>query len=805
MGQFKSTPNGYLLNGKPFYLNSGEVHYFRIKASLWEKHLTKLKESGCNTVSTYICWSFHEIKEGTFDFTGKTRPERNILGFLDLAKRLGLWITVKPGPYILAEYLDQGIPRWLIKKHPEIQVMDAWGGFNNPFVSSFMHPTYIKYSLKWYDKILPHLAKRQIQSGGNVIQIQVCNEVGLQQWLTGSGDYNPATLVYYYQFLKNKYKTIQKLSKVYKTDDTQFSDVIPPSGNTDSKEDFVRFQDWHDFHRWYYAVYLKFLIKEIRQRGIKLQIYHNIPGWVYGRALEYPVNITLYSEAIKMCPEIVFGVDHIPETINFRNFHDDLIVNKMVKSLQNNRHALFSAEFQAGSREHVVRTYPKELELFYKASLAHGLQGFNYYMFSQGINPDNGGVFGPKFYWFNMLDAQGNDEPLLPVAQRMSRLINPHVNKWILSNDHAELGVVFYKPYYQTEFYYPIFAKVQHLIPHLAGLDYDPKSIRDHFYFEGLLRVLQMQNIDFDMPDIEQMSLKELNKYKQLWVMSLDIMDAKSQKLILNYVKNGGTAIVFPTLPKYDLNLNDCQILRKGFQIQEKTSIFEFDSKTRILNEPPVSMLSRFNIYSKKDGKPFAKTMSGKICGISKKVGKGQVYMLGTAIPYTVEEQIDVYQKIFDLNQIKPQVKTTEKNIVSLKRQSNEGSFVSLLNYHNESYSIKIKTQDKEGKWIQFPSYGKVDVPHVSGKILPFEWSFKKSGIDLVYSTCEIYETNDTKTKVVLNLAPVDQESEIALRCKKEIKKILISDQVINSSNKKGLVIFSIPKSLTEKTLTIIV
>ena len=183
MGGFKSTPRGFELNGKPFFLNSGEIHYFRIKATDWEKHFDALLASGCNTVSTYICWSFHETAEGKFDFTGKTLKERNILGFLDLAAKKGLYITVKPGPYILAEYLDQGIPSWFINKHPEVQVMDADGNYNIPYVASYMHPAYLKYGLKWYDKILPEIAKRQISRGGKIILMQVNGNTDTKSFL----------------------------------------------------------------------------------------------------------------------------------------------------------------------------------------------------------------------------------------------------------------------------------------------------------------------------------------------------------------------------------------------------------------------------------------------------------------------------------------------------------------------------------------------------------------------------------------------------------------------------------------------
>ncbi len=101
---FSATKGYFLKNGKPYFVISGEIHYFRLDPTLWEKHLKLLKESGANTTSTYIPWDWHEYEEGMFDFTGETNPARNLIKYIKLCKKVGLDLIVKPGPYILAEY-----------------------------------------------------------------------------------------------------------------------------------------------------------------------------------------------------------------------------------------------------------------------------------------------------------------------------------------------------------------------------------------------------------------------------------------------------------------------------------------------------------------------------------------------------------------------------------------------------------------------------------------------------------------------------------------------------------------------------
>ena len=101
----------FCLNGEPFKIYSGAIHYFRSLPEYWEDRLTKLKLAGFNTVETYVCWNFHEPKKGEFDFSGML----DIVRFIETAKKAGLYVIVRPGPYICAEWEFGGLPAWLLK------------------------------------------------------------------------------------------------------------------------------------------------------------------------------------------------------------------------------------------------------------------------------------------------------------------------------------------------------------------------------------------------------------------------------------------------------------------------------------------------------------------------------------------------------------------------------------------------------------------------------------------------------------------------------------------------------------------
>ena len=149
----------FYLNGEPFKILSGAIHYFRVPKEDWYHSLYNLKALGFNTVETYVPWNMHEPTEGTFDFEG----DLDIGRFLQIAQDLGLYAIVRPSPFICSEWEFGGLPAWLLNKDMRIR-------------SSC--PAYIEMVGRYYDHLLPHLVSRQLENGGNILMMQVENEYG---------------------------------------------------------------------------------------------------------------------------------------------------------------------------------------------------------------------------------------------------------------------------------------------------------------------------------------------------------------------------------------------------------------------------------------------------------------------------------------------------------------------------------------------------------------------------------------------------------------------------------------------------
>ncbi|MDP8260825.1 MAG: beta-galactosidase [Candidatus Kappaea frigidicola] len=777
---FKLTSKAFKLNGNDFFILSGEVHYFRIPKRLWRKHLTLLKEASCNTVSTYIPWCWHEHDDNKFDFTGKTCPERNLIGFLDLCHEMGLYVIVKPGPYILAEYKRNGLPEWLFDNYPEVQAIDENSNIHPLKMTTYMNPVYLKYAKRWYDNILPIIRDYQITNNKMIIMMQLCNEIAFYYWFSAEGDYNSECLKYYHEFLENKYTNIKSLNRLYKTDYSAFKKVGPPKGNVKCKKDYFGYRDWHLFYRWYYAVYLTHLLKEVRSQGVDIPTFHNLPGWIDGRALEYPVNVIMYDELEKIAPEIMLGVDHIPETVDFRNLHDDLVCNEVARALQNHRHPTMGVEIQAGSRHHKTRVYANELDLFYKACLVHGLKGINFYMFSQGVNPPRKGDLGPVFYWQTPVDNNAEPSELYDTVQKFGEFIGTHGVKIANSSKKASIGVGLYRPYYHTEFTIPAFGKRKFNVEDL-GMHYDPQRLRDSVLFDGLLRALQILNEDFMMEDLQSIDLKHLKKYKQLWVMSLDCMDKDTQKKLANYIKAGGHLVILPTFPQKDLDLKKCTYLEEFCKISNEKTVYPITPKIDLLGVKDFQCFPRINIYKASQAKTIAVTEAGECCGLSKKIEKGKVTILGTAFSYELGEHLEAYKKLINTDKIKKFVKVDNSNIIAGELFGKDCNYLYVMNYHRNYQSFNMQISNMVSPSLKKILKNKTFlIPSTYGFIAPLNMQLSP-GLSITFTTSEVLSINKQKDFIELKITGHKEfDGGLLLKAQNKPKKILINGKKVN-------------------------
>ena len=159
-GTFEAGKGSFLLNGKPFVVKAAELHYPRIPRAYWEHRIKQCKALGMNTICLYVFWNFHEEKPGKFDFTG----QKDLAEFCRLCQKNDMYVILRPGPYVCAEWEMGGLPWWLLKKK-DIRLRED-------------DPYFLERVAIFEKEVANQVAGLTIQKGGPIIMVQVENEYG---------------------------------------------------------------------------------------------------------------------------------------------------------------------------------------------------------------------------------------------------------------------------------------------------------------------------------------------------------------------------------------------------------------------------------------------------------------------------------------------------------------------------------------------------------------------------------------------------------------------------------------------------
>lgn len=353
--------NGKITVGREkIALIGGEFHFWRIDPVYWDRILKSIRELGINLIATYVCWEFHQIAKGKFDFTGKTSPRRNLKAFLDLTKKRGFKLFIRPGPYIYSEWKNLGIPDEAARHHR-------------------MSPQFLKLSLNYMKsvcKILkPYLATR----GGHIVLFQADNEIdpmtaGFEKELGLTGGNKP-----FQRFLKEKYASVQVLNEVWGTFYRSFQEAkaVTAGGSMDPKL-WARYYDTRDFVETYSSEKATWMTEQYRKLGIDVPVVLNtysefeVHNW---RDFEKRADLA--------------GVDLYPENeLSGEESHRLFLERNRV--LRSYSKAPYIAEFESGLWHgfiyRVGSLTPNHYTLCALSVLSAGVVGWNWYML---VNRDN--------------------------------------------------------------------------------------------------------------------------------------------------------------------------------------------------------------------------------------------------------------------------------------------------------------------------------------------------------------------------------------------------------------------------------
>lgn len=236
---------------------SGEVHYWRLDPANWQPVLRRAREMGLQVIATYVCWDFHELEPGRYDFRGETDPRRDLLRFLNMLTAEGFWVILRPGPYIYSEWRNNGVPDDAARLH---RLDPAFQERAQPYMQAVV------------EAAQPYLATR----GGRIILWQADNEIDpWLPWYTeqlGLGQ-KPGP---FHDFLRRRYGDLDSLNAAWGTAYASIEDARAVSEMFPNQPDLMRrYMDFVRFQHWYVTEVAAWAVKIYRDCGVDVPIYLN--------------------------------------------------------------------------------------------------------------------------------------------------------------------------------------------------------------------------------------------------------------------------------------------------------------------------------------------------------------------------------------------------------------------------------------------------------------------------------------------------------------------------------------------------
>lgn len=724
-----------LVDGKPVLVFAGEIHYFRLKREEWEDRILKLKALGCNAVATYIPWIVHEEREGEIDVSA-------VAAFVDLCHRHGLWFIARPGPFVMAEMKNEGIPYWVYTKFPDAVPVSFRGEKATTKTLDYLHPGYLEAVSRWYGAIMPILAQRLQTKGGPVIGVQLDNEVGMLQWVSNQPDLSDDTLCDFATWLGNRY-TKEAFSARYPFD--LFDPVARAKGLREPKPEYGPnlLRDYGDYERDRFARYIAKLRSFAESHGVTgVPFLVNVHGSGGGRGVEFPIGIHQLNKAYTQAPGYWAGSDHYLGELTRENAPDLYYLNAFMAAVNRPEQPLSSLEFEVGTGDYGelgMRMSNAAADFKVRLSVAQGNRLINYYLLAGGRNPklvhpvgdgnDRIAITGERHGFAAPISPEGALDPTYDGLKDTTRAMLAVAEKLAdMDEEHDDLALAFVPDYYKTDFH--LEGPMQQAVDEL-------RSVRDPL--GTLTRSLLMLGYRFPATDIQN---RDPDPNKALVFASSAYLDESVQTRLARYVRAGGRLLLFGRLPVYDMEGRTCLALADalgwtpaGFVDEDQRPYVSMKGEGWAETEPEVRTWGRIQTLAEPPHGAFIRIVGTRaVCGAEISVGKGRAIFLGFGYPF----HPDFYRSLLGRLDLKPGVvfeHPWQGVLTTSQANKVDERFVTLINLDSYAKEAPIRP------W--FPEA--VRIEGRSAKLLPVGVRF--GSVTVVRSTTELVEVGQNQLR----------------------------------------------------------
>lgn len=725
-----------IVDGRAELLLSGEVHYFRLRRDEWQDRLDKAKRAGLNTIATYIPWLWHELPDGTIDVDGHTRPERDLGGFLDLCHDNGFHVIARPGPFVMAELKNEGLPFRLYTENPEIVPVGWDGAPATTRTVDYLAPAFLAESRRWYRHVIPVIAARLRGNGGPVIGVQLDNEVGMLAWVSNSPDLTDHLLADFNSWLGS-----HGLAEHY------------PGPVTRSVKEEQAARLMHDlgtFMRDRFARYfgeLRSYAEEFGIAGVPFMI--NIHGTDGGMAETFPIGISQLMDSYNGVPGMISGTDLYLGELTVANVADLYLVNAFCDSVHDADQPVTSLEFEAGTGDYgcdLSRQYdPSAVDLKTRLCLAQGNKLLNYYLFAGGANPpletpagdgnDRIAFTGQRHGFAAPIDPEGRPSPVYgPTTQvlRTARALAPQLAT--MREEHDEVAIGFVPDHYLTEYHYPGSAAVQDVLDDVVRTrGAGPRGI--------LARAMLLGGFRFGAVNL-QAGTPSVADTPVLAVAGTTHLPAPVQAALVEYVRGGGQLLLAGRVPARDMDGSPCTVLRDALGLSPLETLWSsptfFTSVTAHgwAAPRPETRAGFAELYTPAAGDVVLRELStGHGCGFDIPLGAGHAIVLST----DYECDLDLWRAAFAALDARPGLAHTAAIPGAVLLTSGDGTGGRVLHALNLSGYPQELTIAEGGRPLL--DGATLRLPGRRALMLPLEVSL--GGLEVAYATAEPVAVED--------------------------------------------------------------
>lgn len=630
----------FVISGRPRIVLAGEIHYFRLPRETWEHRVDEAHTAGLNAVASYIPWLCHEEAEGDIDLTGRTREELDLGAFIDLCRDRGLFFIARPGPFIMAELKNEGIPYWVYEKHPHIRPA-TWKGKRPPAAHvDYLDPAFLAEARHWYAAVMPVLASRLASRGGTVIAVQLDNEIGMLPWVANTPDLSDNALAH--------------------LTGTVGAGNFPglPADPRAPDEDGIR-----AYHllvgqdaRRRYAEYVETLASVAEEYGVRdIPFLVNIHGCSHGRGKTFPIGISQLMEAYHVRPDLVPGTDIYLGELTTTNLPDLYVLNAFLNATLAPGQPAGCFEFEAGHADYgqllAGRLDPSSGDFKLRINLIQGHRVVNYYLFSGGYNyrlahprgdgNDRIAFTGERHGFAAPVDPEGRRSYVFDRMSRANRAVVA-ASPWLstMSEETDSIALAFVPDSYMTEYRYPDSEVMAELHRELVS--------RREAILESPIRALLLSGYSFTACDLQDDG-PDPARIRLLILPSSRAMAANVQQRVVDYLGSGGRLFIYGRLPEEDLAGAPCNILAEALGATP-TAAYS-DGSRPYLSVVPEGILAGIaevrSHFAVAYDAPSAETLlriygTGEVCGFSCAVGSGRAVLVSSSLPAI----IDIYARI---------------------------------------------------------------------------------------------------------------------------------------------------------------